>query len=81
MLLAETKTIADKLMGQCIAIPCGTILLLMGVFSLYTVAFNREALVEGSPKASLPITTGIAVVMGSFITIIGLIALSRGLGI
>ena len=54
--------------------------MLMGLVSLYTVAFNRQALVEGSPKASLAITTGIAVVMGSFITMVGLFALSRGFG-
>ncbi|MDM8527652.1 hypothetical protein QUF58_05500 [Anaerolineales bacterium HSG24] len=67
-------------MGQCIAIPCGTLLLLMGLVSLYTAAFNRQALVEGSPKASLAMTTGIAVVMGSLIAVVGLIAVSRGVG-
>ncbi|MDM8518539.1 hypothetical protein QUF64_00725 [Anaerolineales bacterium HSG6] len=54
--------------------------MLMGLVSLYTVTFNRQALIEGSPKASLAMTASIAVVMGSIITVVGLFTLSRGFG-
>jgi uncharacterized membrane protein len=67
-------------MSQCIAIPFGTVLMLMGLVSLYTAVFNRRALVQGHPKASPQITAGIAIVMGSFITMVGFFALSRGFG-
>lgn len=52
----------------------------MGLISIYSALFNRQALVEGQPKASPAITAGIALVMGSVITMVGYFLLSHAFG-
>ncbi len=58
-------------MSLIFVLPCGTLLLFMGLASIYTAIFNRGALVEGQPQASPAITAAIALVMGSIITYVG----------
>ena len=67
-------------MTQCFAIPMGLLLLFMGLTSIYSALFNQQALVEGQPKASPGITAGIALVMGSVITLVGYILLAHAFG-
>ncbi len=56
---------------QCFSGLAGLFLFSVGLSVWYTVFFKRQTLIEGHRQASLAITTGIAVVMGSFITYVG----------
>lgn len=62
-------------------LPCSTLLLFMGLTSIYTAIFNRSALTENHPQASPIVTAAIAGVMGTVITLIGYTLLSSALGL
>jgi len=60
------------ILALCCGTPIALMLIIMGLTSLYTAVFNQEALVEGHPQASAKIAAGIAVVMGSIVTLVGI---------
>jgi len=67
-------------MIQCFSGLVGIFLFFLGISLLYTAFFKRATLVEGHPKASLAITTAIALVMGSLIMYVGSMLLFSAIG-